>query len=673
MNLQEIAPSVESEPTADRSAIPASDDSGVQSCISVLKSPFPEIGPVPLRVAARVGPHERESDIDVGCIRMRVLTPFALARLGHAYEIWDIEKKCLVTEDRSLPLRPYAKELAERLGCGTDLIFQWVNLMCEKGPQNVVASELLKSSSSGGKGVSRLPVSEEEALEKAVYQVCVNSGLKPGTKAANKAIRSHLIASGCVSRSISTATIRNRSMSPRITFARTDAYERDHLFRIAGHPDDVLGLNSVVVIDTTTFTDKDKSLRVVNAQNNDLGPANVIFAVLKANRGIWSFRAFVGPQNAYLAGLTIKRGLVSKEALLKRYNIQGVWPHHGKVGTVCHDCGSEFLAGLVQGVIKSRDIAIDDRSPPETPHHRGDEERLNRTAHALFGEFMESELGKRFLRPVNGLKSSKGILLNDLDRALTEWIVLHYHERSHKGLGGDSPIGRMEKFVLGQNGLPASGLPSALSESVELTWDFLWKETRTVNHLGISLRNRRYVSVELTKLFKLNSRSSEVKIEVGFNPYDMGRVYVMIPDEHGVKRPRPVPWLPETQKYRPSLPNQQASINPSLWEWRNLFRDVRRGNVEKPTSELVEALHAKREAAAAAGKEGSDSKQPKERQVDAVHRAMRGEYGNNDQPVISASPEQHPANLEPSRSGRKRKNPNPLPLLLETAIGADAY
>ncbi|HEY0967270.1 MAG TPA: Mu transposase C-terminal domain-containing protein [Opitutaceae bacterium] len=672
MNLQEIAPSAESEPTADRSAMP-SDDSGVQSCESVQKSPFPEVGPVPLRVAAKVGPHERESDIDVGCIRMRVLTPFALARLGQPYEIWDIEKKCLVTIDRSLPLRPYAKELAERLGCGTDLIFEWVNLMCEKGPQNVVASELLKGSSSGGKGVSRLPASEEEALEKAVYQVCVNTGLKPGTKAATKAIRSHLIASGCVSRAISTATIRKRSMCPRITFARADAYERDHLHRIAGHPDDVLGLNSVVVIDTTTFTDEDKSLRVVNAQNDDLGPANVIFAVLTANRGIWSFRAFVGPQNAYLVGLTIKRGLVSKESLLDRYNISGIWPFHGKVGTLKHDRGSEFLNGLVEEGIKSRDIAIDDRSPPETPHHRGDLERFNRTAHVLFNEFMESDPAKRFLRPVNGMNSSKGILLKDLDRAMTEWIVLHYHERSHKGLGGDSPIRRMEKFVRGENGLPASGFPSALKESDELTWDFLCKVTRKVNQLGISFGNRRYVNPDLKKLLKLNSRSSELKIEVRFNPYDMGQVYVKIPDEHGVERICPVPWLPETQKYRPSLPNQQASINPSLWEWRTLFRDVSRGNTEKPTSGLAEALHAKKEADAAAGKGSSGSKRPKERKVEAVNREMRGEFGKTELTVTSEALGNEPHETDLSKSGPKRKPSNPIPELLETACGADAY
>lgn len=76
-----------------------------------------------------------------------------------------------------------------------------------------------------------------------------------------------------MARNIATATIPLRSKSPKIAFARTDAYQRDHMMRVAGQPDETPGLNSVVVMNTTTFSDEDAQLRVVDEQSRDRGPA----------------------------------------------------------------------------------------------------------------------------------------------------------------------------------------------------------------------------------------------------------------------------------------------------------------------------------------------------------------------------------------------------------------
>lgn len=665
LNYREIASGADSSQSQGPDTTAHADSTATGGLQQVVD--FPEVEATPLRVAIVVGPHVREDDAEVGRIRLRVLKPFALARLGRPFEVWDSTKKCLVSANRSLPLKPYAKELATRLGCGVDLIFEWIKLMCEKGPENVVAEDFLKIASSGGKGGSRLSPALEDALQKAVYKVCVSQGVRPASKKANQAIRDQLVALGHSSKSISKATIRHRSMSPKITFARSEAYQRDHMMRVAGQPDETPGLNSVVVIDTTTFSDEDAELRVVDSQGRDLGPANVIFALLKANKGIWSFRAFAGPPNSFLAGLTIKRGLVAKEPLLKRYSIEGIWPFCGRVGAVNHDGGPEFIGSQIKGAIKRRDIGIDDRSPPSTPHYRAGLERFNRTAHLLFADFLGSDCGKRYLRPVNGRPTAKGILLNDLDKALTEWIVCHYHTRPHAGLGGDTPLSRMDKYVLGQNGLPASGLIAPLDDTDELMWDFLWEEMRTVNHLGIQFMNRRYVSTELTKLFKLTRRSSERKIAFRFNPYAMRWVFVKIPDETGREIITRIEWLPENEKYRPTVENQEASINPSMWEWDVLFADIRRGNTAKATSSLAEDLHAKRESEAAAGETMAGAPGKKERVRDARHRGMRESYGSENLPVGgSGTPPQGKA---PSQAKQGAKAPR----LLETAGGAEAY
>jgi hypothetical protein len=342
------------------------------------------------------------------------------------------------------------------------------------------------------------------------------------------------------------------------------------------------------------------------------------------------------------------------------------------------------LNAQVRRAIQSRDIAVDDRSPPQTPHYRGDLERFNYTAHVLFADFLSSDFGKRYLRPVLGRPKAKGILLNDLDRALVEWIVGHYHTRGHAGLGGDSPLGRMEKFVLGKNGLPASGLPMALDDTQDLAWDFLWEESRVVNQLGLTFENRRYVNSALAGLLKLNSRSSERKIAFRFNPYAMGQVLVKIPGPDGRDVIHPIKWLPETEKYRPKAEDQQAAINPSFWEWKALFKAIRFGNTQAATATLAEALHAKREAEAAAGDAMSGAPSKKERTTLSRNRDMRQTYGQENLPTTSKDTQKNETATEKTTSAdepattenppaRGRKRSKPAPRLLETAAGADAY
>jgi len=44
-----------------------------------------------------------------------------------------------------------------------------------------------------------------------------------------------------------------------------------------------------------------------------------------------------------------------------------IWPHCGKVGTINHDGGSEFVGAQAQSAARRRDIAVDDRSPRTIP------------------------------------------------------------------------------------------------------------------------------------------------------------------------------------------------------------------------------------------------------------------------------------------------------------------
>jgi hypothetical protein len=638
------------------------------------------LGPCSASALTRTRRNTPETDTEIGALRLKALRPFALSRLGRDYEIWQPAVCSFATCSAPLPLRPYAPLLAARLGCGVDFIYELVARICRHGPENVRASDMLKHSPNGGKGTARLEETVLAALDQAVWEVCVERGLKPCRKATNQAIRGEMLSKGFVGRMPVTKTIRLRSKADKVTRAREDAYARDHLQRIAGLTEEIKGLMTIVQLDTTQFTDDEYELLVVDQKGRIMGPANVIFGILGSNRGVWTHLPFAGAPNGFLSGLAIKRGLLAKDELLTKFGIRGVLPFHGKPGEIRHDGGSEFVNDHVKRVLHDMHIGFDDRSPPATPHYRGQEERFNHTAHVLFAEFLESSVGRRYLRAVPGRPKARGILLADLDQALTEWIVRDYHARAHKGLGNDSPMSRFEKFVLGGNGLPPSGLPPAVIETPRLIWDFLWEERRVVNHLGISLDNRRYARPELSRLFALNKRSSERLVSIRFNPYAMKFVYVMIPDDDGREEMLPVPWRPENGKYLMDDRDRQAAIDPSMWEWDALFADIRRGGNPHPGTGVAEELHAAREAQSATERQDGAPKRAT-RIGETRNRGMRGHYGQQNLP--SPAPKSETTDGIATSNGRTGRpettfEPNTSrriyrPAYLEIKDGADSY
>ena len=299
----------------------------------------------------------------------------------------------------------------------------------------------------------------------------------------------------------------------------------------------------------------------------------------------------------------------------------------------------------------------------KTPHYRAKEERFNRTAHKLFKDFLASTQGHRFVRPVHGKKKAKGIWLKDLDRALMEWIVSDYHNRSHKGLGGDSPNSRFEKLVEGRDGLPASGISTPLAPSDELDWDFMWEGARVVNHLGISWANRVYRSPELDKLFVLNSRSSKKRVPFRYNPYGINAISVKVPDGTGKEKIVRVPWIPERERYPMTEDVFRASTNPSIWEWKAIFSILRRAGHAEPSTGLIEELHRQQEAEADATRKAGAPKKS-DRISTRRNQSMRQNFGDKNLPETTA--QQTP--LEP-KPPRQTFRPAYLPL----ASGHAAY
>jgi hypothetical protein len=434
-------------------------------------------------------------------------------------------------------------------------------------------------------------------MSEALNEVCVTQGLAPGSRAATKLIRAEMERLGVPrDKQPSHRALKSAATAPEILTAHTASVTGEHMCRVLEANTAAMSTNQVVLIDATTHSsdsDPTECLYAVDEFDRVLGLVNAIYGIDAATRGVWTALGFVGAANTFLSGLSIHRGLLDKGPLLAKYGIGGVWPWCGKPHRLITDRGKEFIGQQTQRILKDMKIGFSDRSPPITPHYKAKVERFNRTAHTLFVDFLRSEVGKKYFRSVKGKPSATGILFRDLDRAMTEWVVSHYHVRAHGGLGGSSPLDRFYDIAEGRRGFPLTGLPVPVADRPDLMWDFLWETHRVINHTGISIENRTYRDSELTQFLAPGERSSIRKHSIRFTPYSLGQVFVRSADSREILR---IPYVHNNDVLPMTAEQTQQALSPSIWEWRAAKTDLKRVGFKKPTSaQTLEVIQAREE------------------------------------------------------------------------------
>lgn len=605
----------------------------------------------------RAAKNKAETDPAVGILRLRLLMPYALQRLGR--------EDASIAGHARLSLRRDRHHLVQACGCGSKKIAEFIAKICRLGPENVRGTDLLKCAPNGGRGKMKIKGHLRQPLTDAIHQVCVVQGLKPGCRRATTAIKNALTAVGISVKDLpSRATIAFHSRQPAIYAARTARIEGEHMVRAVGENLEQLAINGCTYLDCTTFSSNDAEedqVIALDVLDREIGIANAIFGLDAASRGVWTYLPFVGAPNTYLVGLAIRRGLLDKQVLLEKYSIEGRLPLCGKPKRISHDCGSEFIGQHTVRVLDDMDIGFVDVCPPYTPYYRGKAERFNRTAHALFAEFLRSDCAKPYFRKVPRKPKAVGIRFCELDRALLDWVVNRYHVTGHSGLNGESPLQRFERLARGGDTFHKSGYPLPVKDSPELMWDFLWQIPRTIGHTGIHLWNRRYTDPRLQQFFAIGKRSSKRKIIIGVNPYALRAVYVRLPSEYGGSEIVTIPWLPESGKYLMDANTATQATNPSRWEWDAIYADLRRVGIQ-PTCVEAEKLAAKREPETGPVSGAPQSRSNVPTRKDRANRAMRDQFAT-EVPRTSSDVDNRALKL----------SPRVFTLLPTGANGADEY
>lgn len=198
------------------------------------------------------------------------------------------------------------------------------------------------------------------------------------------------------------------------------------------------------------------------------------------------------------------------------------WSMSGGISIIACDTGPAFISN--EFITSVNALGGDVMFPPvKIPELRARVERL-------FGTFatnlMPNLSGRTFSNPnERGDYDSEGQTVlddDDLLKILIRYVVDYYHNRPHRGLGGQTPANRWRDL---QNQMLVSAPPDTFSKRNALGIEF----ERTVSARGICLFSNYYSSPKLEAYWRL--RRASKKIRVILDPDDVGHISVLLNGE----------------------------------------------------------------------------------------------------------------------------------------------
>ncbi|WFE75238.1 Mu transposase C-terminal domain-containing protein [Roseinatronobacter sp. S2] len=211
--------------------------------------------------------------------------------------------------------------------------------------------------------------------------------------------------------------------------------------------------------------------------------------------------------------------IAEKTHIARAAGAQSDWAMYGGISTIACDTGSAFRSN--EFIFSVNALGIDIVFPPvKIPELRGRVERV-------FGTFstnlMPNLSGRTFSNPLErGDYDSEGQTTlddDDLLKILVCYVVDYYHNRPHRGLGGQTPANRWKEL---QGQMTVSPPPDAFSKRNALGIEF----ERVISDRGICLFSNYYSSPKLEAFWRL--RRGHKKVRVILDPEDIGHISVLL-------------------------------------------------------------------------------------------------------------------------------------------------
>lgn len=252
-----------------------------------------------------------------------------------------------------------------------------------------------------------------------------------------------------------------------------------------------------------------------------LGRPTLTYCLDLATRYPLGFYLGFEPPSYFTVMECLHHAICAKEDVCEKYGAEHAWQAYGIPGTLVVDNGKEFIGQDLSDACAQLGIVLQ-QCPVMSPEFKaGVERHFGSLNSGVFHTLPGTTFSNMFERGEYDSVQKACISLNELEKALTLFLVDIYAERRHRGLNG-VPARRWERSWTGDF-IPR--LPPSRDELMILLGKVEW---RVLHPYGIELECLRY---NAPGLGELRERLRGEKVKLKYHPGDLSRIYIFDPFE----------------------------------------------------------------------------------------------------------------------------------------------
>lgn len=513
-------------------------------------------------------------------------------------EDWSRARKRLEAIQPLLTAGPVSQEVAKRYaetaGVHVSTLYRWL----EAYRKTEQLTALLPGKRGIELGDQRLPAGSEEIISLVIKEVYLTRQ-RPSVRHVTAEIIGRCRDAGIAVPHPSTIRRRMARIPEQVEAKCRKGSQAARAFEpLAGNfptPDGALG---VVQIDHT----KVDVILVDDLTRQPVGRPWITVAIDIFSRMIAGFYVSFDPPGAMSTGLCLAHAMLPKRIWLAKYGVTTPWPICGRIQALHLDNAKEFHGTMLDRACQNYGIELQWR-PVKKPWYGGHIERWLGT----FAQELKNLPGATFSNPAErGEYDSEGraaLTLTEFERWLATFITEVYHQRVHSALGV-APIQKYESTGAKHDDWNV--------DERRLRLDFMPYLERTVQPYGILNDQIAYYSDVLRRWVSAadsDDPAHQRKFTVRRDPRDISVVYF---------------WDPEAKEYFRIPYRDTAHPAISLWELKEIRRQLQQQGRESINEELIFAAYARmREIADAAQRTTKAARRNAQRRRDHSDAAIR--------------------------------------------------
>lgn len=458
-------------------------------------------------------PEENCSDA-IFLLWLRTEHPSSHARLQ------DYREEILRLSRLEKPTPEEVKKSAFKLGVHPQTVRKALRAFEEAGLRGLAGSTHRR----GPKGLSRYSKEQIRIVDEAIDEV--HASKKRGTVKTAADLVEARCGSGGPSYYFVRRRIKSRSAA-EVVEARFGHRVRSEKYGQRGmgnFPDKLYPLHTLEVDHQTV------PVMVVDDDGNLLGRPYLSAAIDVFSRTIWGFLLSLSPPTDDSDLLLIRFGAMRKEHVSKKWSLNCEWPIFGLPRQLFTDNGKDLRAALVDEACQTYGIEVL-RGPVRKPWFRGHIEAWFRTIKI---QLFDNLPGKTFRNSTIERKAGYNprkeacLTMDELELEIGKWITEQYHNTSHRGLKGKTPLQVWNEGI--KDGAYEPVEPANVQRFKD---DFLgYAEpdgTRTLARDGVYYKNVCYYHTDLDSLPRTNPDGTPKKYICKIDPSRGSTLYILNP------------------------------------------------------------------------------------------------------------------------------------------------